>query len=84
MCKISVSSHHNALDQRKLIAKSTDDLMTSQSIAGRRDFTDNEMFEAMIASALKKLLTSVHFRKRVSVDVRRIATDSYEEGRLPP
>ena len=50
------------------IAKSIDDLMTSQSFARRRDFPDFEMLDAKIASALKKLLTSVHFRRRVSVD----------------
>ena len=44
------------------IAKSTGDLMTSQSTAGRRDITDYDMHDAMIASALKKLLASVHFR----------------------
>ena len=37
----------------KKLAKSTDDLMTSQSL----DFTDFEMLDAMMASALKKLLT---------------------------
>ena len=63
-----------------------DDLMISQSIPGRRDFTDYEMLDAKIASALTKLLTSVHFRKRVSVEeqrnVQRKTTDSHEEGRL--
>ena len=51
------------------IAKSIDELMTSPSIAGRRDFPDNDMLDAMIASALKRLLDKhVHFRKRVSVE----------------
>ena len=53
------------------IAKSIDDLMTSQSISGRRDFPDYEMLDAVIAPALKKLLTSVHFRKRESVEEQR-------------
>ena len=44
------------------IAKSMDDLMTSQSITGRRDFPDNDMLDAMIASALNRLLAKhVHF-----------------------
>ena len=47
-------------------AKSIDDRFTSQSITGRRDLPDHEMLDAMIASALKKLFTSVHFRKRGS------------------
>ena len=50
-------------------AKSRDDLMTSQSIVERSDFTDYDMLDA--ASALKKLLTHVHFRKRVSVEEQR-------------
>ena len=45
------------------IAKSIDDLMTPQLITVRTDFPDNGMIDAMIASALKKIITSVHFRK---------------------
>ena len=46
-------------------AKSIDDLWTSQSITGRRDFPDYDMLDAMIASALKRLLDKhVHFRKK--------------------
>ena len=36
------------------IAKSIDELMTSQSTTWRRDFSGNELLEAKIASALKK------------------------------
>ena len=36
------------------IAKSIDDLMTLQSIPGRIDFSDYEMLDAKIVSALKK------------------------------
>ena len=54
------------------IAESTDDLMTSQSIVERNDCTDYEMRDAMIASALKRLLDKhVHFRKRVRVEEER-------------
>ena len=53
------------------VAKSVDDLMTSRSITGRRDSPDYDMLDAMIASALKKLLTHVVFRKRVSVEEQR-------------
>ena len=52
-------------------AKSMDHLLTSRSITGRTDFPDYHMHDAMIASALKKLLTHVHFRKRVSVEEQR-------------
>ena len=45
------------------IAKSTDELMTSRSIVGRTDFPDFPVLDAMIGSALKKLLGKhVHFR----------------------
>ena len=50
------------------IAKSIDDLLTSQAITGLRHFSDYDMLDAKIASALKKLLTHVRFRRRVSVD----------------
>ena len=54
------------------IAKSIDELMTSRSIVGRTDFPDFDLLDAMIASALKKLLnTQIHFRKRVSVEQQR-------------
>ena len=51
--------------------KAVDDLLTSRSITGRTDFPNHDLLDAMIASALKKLLTSVHFRKRVSVEEQR-------------
>ena len=57
------------------IAKSIDELMTSRSIVGRNDFPDYDMIDAKIASALKKLLTHVHFRKRVSVEEQRAQKD---------
>ena len=55
------------------IAKSMDELVTSRSITVRTDFPDYDVLDAMIASALKKLLTRVHFRKRSE---RRRATCS--------
>ena len=52
-------------------AKSIDEPMTSRSIVVH-DFPDFDMHDAMIASALKKLLnTQTHFRKRVSVEEQR-------------
>ena len=54
------------------IAKSIDELLTSRSIMGRKDFPDYDMLDAMIASALNKLLnTHVHLRKRESVEEQR-------------
>ena len=45
------------------IAQSIDELVTSRSIVGK-DFLDFDMLDAMIASALKKLLnTQIHVRK---------------------
>ena len=47
------------------IAKSIDELMTSRSIVGRTDFLDFDMLDAMMASALKKLLnTQIHCWKK--------------------
>ena len=46
--------------------------MTSRSIVRRSDFSDNEMLDAMMASALKNVLnTYVHFRRRVNVGEQR-------------
>ena len=53
------------------IANSIDELMTSRSIVARNNFTDYDMLDVMIASALKKLLTHVHFREIVSVEEQR-------------
>ena len=65
-------------------AKSIDDLMTSQSSTGRRDFPDYDMLDATIASALKRLLDKhVHFRKRVSVEEQRAQKyDRFSRARL--
>ena len=53
-------------------AKSIDELMTSRSTVVRNDFPDYDMLDAMIASALKRLLDKhIHFRKRVSVKEQR-------------
>ena len=64
-------------------AKSFDDLMTSQSTTGRRDFPDHVVLDAMIASALKRLLDKhFHFRKRVSVEKQRAQKyDRFVRGR---
>ena len=54
------------------MAKSIDELLTSRSIVGRNDFTDYGMVDAMIVSALKRLLVKhIHFRKRVCVEEQR-------------
>ena len=54
------------------IVKSIDGLVTSRSIVKRTDFRDFDMLDAMVASALKKLLnTQIHFRKRASVEEQR-------------
>ena len=65
------------------MAKSMDELMTSRPIVGRTDLPDFDMLDAMIASALKRLLnTHVHFRKRVSVEEQRAQNaDRFLRGR---
>ena len=46
--------------------------MTSRSIVGRSDFPDYDMLDAMMASALKRLVDKhVHSRKRVSFEEQR-------------
>ena len=52
--------------------KEVDELMTSRSIVARTNFPDFDMLDAMIASALKRLLDKhIHFRKRMSVEEHR-------------
>ena len=64
-------------------AKSIDKLVTSRSIVVRTDFPDYDMFDAMIASALKKLFDKhTHFRTRVSVEEQRAQKhDRFMRGR---
>ena len=50
------------------VAKSTDGLLKLQSIEGRSDFPDFEMLDAKIASALKKIISNPHLRRRVTVE----------------
>ena len=52
------------------MVESVDDLKTSQSIGGRR-FPNFEMLDAKIPSALKKMISDPHFRRRVSVKEQR-------------
>ena len=52
------------------IATLIDDLVTSQSIEGT-DFPDFEMQDAKIASALRRIISSTSFRRRVSVEEQR-------------
>ena len=65
------------------IGKSIDELVTSRSIVGRKDFPDYDMLDAMIASALKRLLDKhVRFRKRESVEEQRAQKyDRFLRGR---
>ena len=65
------------------IAKSIDEFMPSRSIVEGTDFPDFDMLDAMIASALKKLLnTQIHFPRKKKSSVLRSPTDSYEEDNL--
>ena len=49
------------------VAKSVDDLMTSQSIEGH-EFLDFEMLDAKIASASKRIITNQYFRRGIDVE----------------
>ena len=53
------------------MARSTDDLVTSQSVEGRSDVPDFEMLDARIASALRKIIINTSFKRRVSVEEQR-------------
>ena len=63
----SRSSCHRALDQRSWDCLN----WRTCDIAGHPNFPDFDMIGAMIASALKKHLTHVHFRNRVGVEEQR-------------
>ena len=64
------------------IAKLIEELVTSRSIMVRTDFPHYGMLDATIASALKKLVTHVHFQKRASVAERRAQKyDRFSRGR---
>ena len=65
------------------MAKSIDELVTSRSITGQPNFLDFDTFDAMIASALKKLVsTSSNFPKRTSVEEQRAQnSDRFLRGR---
>ena len=52
------------------IATSIQDLMTSQSISGEF-FPDSEMLDGRITSALRKIISSTSFKRRVSVEEQR-------------
>ena len=63
-------------------ANSMDDLMTSQSIEGRRDFPDFDTPDAKIASALRKIICNWNFRRRVSVEEQLAQKhDRFHRGR---
>ena len=65
---ISRCSGSKKLRQQSQLTK----FWTSRSIVARTDFPDYEMLDAMIASALKKLLDNhVQIRRRVSVEQQR-------------
>ena len=49
------------------VAKSVDDLMTSQS-TDKHVVPDFEMLNAQIASALKRIITNQCFRRRINVE----------------
>ena len=54
------------------IAKSIDENVTSRSVTRQHNFLDFDMLDAVIASALEKLLnTQSNFRKRESVEEQR-------------
>ena len=66
------------------VAKSVDDVMTSQSIEVHA-FLDFEMLGAKIASAVKRIITNQYFRRRFNVQKREAqAQDRFLRGRQIP
>ena len=65
-----MSYNHTVMYQRSRDSQISDDLVSSQSIEGR-DFHDFDMLDAKIASALKKIISNPHFRRRVCVEEQR-------------
>ena len=49
------------------MAKSVDDLVTSQSIGGKR-FPNFKKLDAKITYALKKIISNPHLKRRVSLE----------------
>ena len=70
-------------DESYLPTKPIDELMTLRLIVVRRDFHDFDVFDAMIAKALRRLLDKhIHFRKSVSVGEQRAQnSDRFFRGR---
>ena len=64
--------------------KSTDDLMTSQSVEGR-DFPDLEMIDAKMASAKKRIKLISTSEEELMSRNRKLknTTEFLKEGRLP-
>ena len=63
-------------------AKPIYNLLTSQSLTRRRDFTDFDTLDAKIASAQKKIISIVPFRRTVSVEEQRAQKyDRFLRGR---
>ena len=70
VCKHTLFYTHNLVDQRSgdsnLNSRSHDSLLK-----GAETSPDFDVLGAKIASALKKIISTVHFRRRVSVDEQR-------------
>ena len=47
------------------------DGQAADAVSARNDFSDYDMLDAMIASALREIISSAHFCKRVSVEEQR-------------
>ena len=67
------------------MARSIDDLITSQSIEGRRDFSDFDILDARIASALRKIIfnTSLKGESVLKSSEFKNTFDSWEGDNLP-
>ena len=58
-------------DNGEEMARSVEDLVTTQSTEGRRNFLDFETLDTRIASALRKIIFNTYCKRRVSVGEQR-------------
>ena len=86
MGKISVSSHHHALDQRSFeTATSMDDFMTSRSITGAKRFHRLRYAGCDDCVCIEEASHECSFPKESKCRKRnahKYTIDSYERGRL--
>ena len=73
LCLFPITLGGNALDQRSGTVDTIDDLKPLRSVQGRH-FTNFEMLDMKIVSALNKIIQNSYSRKRVRLEEQRAQT----------